>query len=299
MTLILETGAGVRDANSYVNPAFVTAYLSERGRSTENSWSTATTPNMEASCILGTQYISSRWGPYFKGHRCKHFDGIRAIASISMSANPSVDDTLTVGNQQYSFQNSITTFSVNSVLIGGSVAATLTNLAEAINKSGDGAAYSLLLQQNNNAEAEVDGSSLSLTALQTGLAGNFITLTESSSVITVDSTFVGGQDEGAQSLDFPRDGLTVEGRYVVGVPLPLRYAAAEYAVRALGAALLLDPTTDATGRVVMETYRKLGPIERKTRFSDNDTLATLIKPYPAADLLLAGYVQTGGRAIRA
>jgi len=65
-----------------------------------------------------------------------------------------------------------------------------------------------------------------------------------------------------------------------------------------GTKLSPDPTVDATGQIVIGQRTKVGPIETETRYSDSGTLAQLIKPYPAADRLLAGYIIPGGRVIR-
>lgn len=97
-----------------------------------------------------------------------------------------------------------------------------------------------------------------------------------------------------QPLSFPRAGLYDRaGQPVEGIPDNLKRATAEYALRALSAALMPDPTVNATG-VVTGTREKVGPIETETSYSGFMQNGRL-RAYPAADRLLAQYVAGGGR----
>lgn len=100
-----------------------------------------------------------------------------------------------------------------------------------------------------------------------------------------------------QALGWPRLYMYDDGVLVEGMPEKLKRATAEYALRALTATLMPDPTTNATGQVVVRSKEKVGPIESETEFLAG-SLQTL-KPYPAADILLRQWVLTGGRAVRA
>lgn len=100
-------------------------------------------------------------------------------------------------------------------------------------------------------------------------------------------------DDPAQALSWPRDGGADEPLYdrrgvdvAETVPLAVRQATAEYALRALAGALLPDPTVpDEAGRFVSLKREKLGPLEEETRFSDTRAVQTTRK-YPEADRLL-------------
>jgi hypothetical protein len=97
-----------------------------------------------------------------------------------------------------------------------------------------------------------------------------------------------------QGLSWPRMGaVDDDGFDIVGLPPKLQEAVFEYALRALTADLLPDPTD---GPDVIVKRSKVGPIEEETHYSGG---ATQIKPYPAADELLRGLKRRGGRAVRA
>lgn len=102
-----------------------------------------------------------------------------------------------------------------------------------------------------------------------------------------------------QPLGFPRLRLYDRaGQEVTGIPDKLKRATAEYALRALSGELMPDPTTDASGAMVVGNRQKVGPIETEVTYAASMGVRTL-KPYPAADLLLKEYVQGGGaRAVR-
>lgn len=109
-------------------------------------------------------------------------------------------------------------------------------------------------------------------------------------------SFLGIQEhlDPLQPLSFPRLGIRNRaGLDVLGIPEALKRATAEYALRALTAALMPDPTVNATG-VVTGTREKVGPIETETMYSGFLRNATL-RAYPAADRLLVGLLAGGGR----
>ena len=146
------------------------------------------------------------------------------------------------------------------------------------------------------------GDRLIAVAVAKGTPGNDVATTETVTAASWAAvTLVGGSDtEEPQWLSFPRTDLfDREGLRVLGIPTKLLQATSEYAVRTVaGTKLSPDPAVDATGQIVAGSKVKVGPIETETRFSDAGTLAQLIRPYPAADRLLAGYILQGGRVIR-
>lgn len=105
--------------------------------------------------------------------------------------------------------------------------------------------------------------------------------------------FLGYKNDEDQSLAWPRNGDDEE----VGLPKALKQATAEYALRALSAALLPDPTVSATGKFITAESKKVGPIEKSFEYSEAMGVE-LIVPYPAADMLLRSLVYAGGRVIR-
>ena len=106
---------------------------------------------------------------------------------------------------------------------------------------------------------------------------------------------INGLDYGSQPLAFPRSALRDDaGRLVIGIPRDLKIACAEYAVRAHASPLAPDPSIDASGRAV--TLEKIGPIE--TRYSEGGSIDFVIKPYPAADYMLKGYLKAIGGSYR-
>ncbi len=109
--------------------------------------------------------------------------------------------------------------------------------------------------------------------------------------------FVGSLFKATQALAWPRlDAFDAEGNdQSETVPKGIQEAAAEYALRALTSASVLnntDPLLPDGGReelVVVGKRERVGPIEEETRFSEGLARRT-IKSYPSADRIL---VQSG------
>lgn len=302
MALVLENGSGVFGANSYVLAAFVTAYLAERNRAGEGGWSTGS-PGAEedAACIAGTDYIENRNRDSFLG--MKEFRSIStARATLTFAAQPSPTETVTIGGQVYTFVSSLSGSA--DVLIGSSVAATLSNLVAAVMANADeaGTTFSAALVANPDATAvEFYDDTVVAYAKATGTAGNAVaTTTTVTGGAWNFATLVGGSDVARpQPLSFPRVGLyDRDGIRVVGIPDRLKFATAEYAVRARAAALAPDPTVDALGGVVTSFREKVGPIETATEYLAGTAGSGALPAYPAADRLLRDYLGRRGRLIR-
>lgn len=105
--------------------------------------------------------------------------------------------------------------------------------------------------------------------------------------------FAGERLTTTQALIFPID-------LYDGLPTVLLKATSEYALRAISGPLAPDLTFNASGTAVTETFRKVGPIETKTKFATSGAGSVLMKfrPYPAADALLAELFITGDQVIR-
>ncbi len=284
MTLVLETGLGVRGANSYVTPAYVTSYLDSRGRGSENNWSTLAAAAQQAACISATQYIDTRWGGQFKATRQFRFLGQPAMAILGFSANPTVSDGFTISSSSFTFAAAESPIP-NSlrIIIGADLDATIENAMAAIRTIG---------LQVTRIPGEDE---LLLTNPLDGTAGNDTPFSVTGSNLSVEEAFQGGEDAGSQTLEFPRHGLVDNsGNLVTGIPRNLQEACAEYAIRSVAAVLFQDPTVDARGRPVVRVKEAVGPIETETEYAQGGAISQMIKPYPAADRLLSGYLKPRG-----
>lgn len=69
MAFTVEDGSVVTDANSYVDEAYVTGYLTDRNRQTENSWDSISTAQKQAAMVEATDYVENRFSSKFVGVR--------------------------------------------------------------------------------------------------------------------------------------------------------------------------------------------------------------------------------------
>lgn len=135
--------------------------------------------------------------------------GVLALASLGTasgsasgtvtlsSAVPSEDDTVTVNGRAYTFKDAVDE-TADEVLIGGTLAATATNLAAAINASADdsGTLFGSATTVNLDVLATVDGAVVTVIALDPGDEGNALTLAKSGTNIAVSgATLTGGDDD--------------------------------------------------------------------------------------------------------
>ena len=103
-----------------------------------------------------------------------------------------------------------------------------------------------------------------------------------------------------QALTFPRD-VFLDELGAGYIPGGLKKATAEYGIRAASAPLAPDPVQDPSGYEVSRRVEKVGPIEERTDFAflGPGAIRQLLKPYPAADLLLKPFIGIlQGRVIR-
>ena len=83
------------------------------------------------------------------------------------------------------------------------------------------------------------------------------------------------------------------------IPVNLKKAVSEYALRALTATLAPDPTVDDNGLVTVVTKKQLGPLQKQYAVIGNqEARPSLLRAYPAADMLLAGLIAGGSRTMR-
>jgi flagellin len=115
---------------------------------------------------------------------------VAATATVSASGLPSAGETINIGGQTYTFVSSLT--GANQVLIGGTMMATISNLAAAINgTAGAGTTYGTGTTANANASAVAAGTVLNLTAKTAGTGGNSLALSSTSSVLSL-TAWAGG-----------------------------------------------------------------------------------------------------------
>lgn len=123
-------------------------------------------------------------------------EAVKAVGSVAFgSTNASNNDTVSIGGQVYTFKTSLTAATTaNEVLIGTDAAASVANLAAAVNKgTGGGTKYGSETVKNAWAVASIGTttSTITLTAITAGAQGNSIAL--SASVATA-TAFANGSD---------------------------------------------------------------------------------------------------------
>lgn len=107
--------------------------------------------------------------------------------------------------------------------------------------------------------------------------------------------WIGCRGSEGQGLSWPRlYAYDHDGYLLEGVPEALKRAVAEYALRALSATLIPDPSA-TVGEVASETKR-VGPIEKTVEYRIR---SSRIPRYPAADLLLRPLLSSSGGVMRA
>lgn len=113
-------------------------------------------------------------------------------------------------------------------------------------------------------------------------------------------TFLGQRLRGRdQTTEWPRMNVyDRDRRYVNGIPVEVKEATAEYALRALTQELNPDPERDPSGRPVHSKSEQVGPISESVTYAYGG--AYTMPAYPAADqkLVRAGLVRSGGTLLR-
>lgn len=299
MAFLVETGAGVPGANAYAPTSFVDAYLTDRARNAENGWQSLAATRKQQAVVVASGYIDRRWGPRFKGLRARPLvEGREAAGTLTLTALPLLNETVTVGLVVYRFVDALT--QVNDVLRGASIATSAANLAAAITDGGDAVTSHALTVQNYEAIAAAVAGVVTIEAAQKGTSGNEIAFATNvtGATATGSGKLTDGLDEGPQGLLFPRSELRGwDGQLVIGIPWKLKAATAEYAVRSIAAALDPDLTRDASGALVQRKREKVGPIEEETEFAPGGE-PRIYQDFPAADRLLQEFLASVGSVIR-
>ena len=112
--------------------------------------------------------------------------------------------------------------------------------------------------------------------------------------------WIGAKNDNTNALSWPRHNVYDRHQRLlysnVEIPVELQRAVGEYAVRAITAALIADPSTQ--GLEVEEVEKKIGPIEKREKFMKGGGLRqrsslvrdSVFKEYPAADLLIEKFL---------
>lgn len=303
MTLILETGAGTSGANAFSTIAEVTAYLTDRNRETKNSWSTIGATAQDAAIIKATDHVEISFRDLFKG--TKEFTDIsQARATLAFTAQPTDTETITLGLVVYRFSTTVSI--AGDVLIGATITASIGNLVDAINQAPKAGATTFhpdtIANVQATAENFIDNTMVALSKLD-GTAGNTVVATDTVATASWNfATLVGGSDIVIpQPLSFPRANLfDRDGIAVIGIPIRLKNAIAEYSVRAVATGILLapDPTIDPLGGIVDRTFDKVGSIETSRTYSSGSATGSRLPKYPAADRWINDYLLDTNRVIR-
>ena len=107
--------------------------------------------------------------------------GASAVAALTLTANPADGETVSIDANTYTFQTTLTNVA-NNVLIGGSAAASLQNLIDAINLTGTpGTQYAEATAQHPTVKARnsfTAGDIMDAIARAPGTAANAIVLAE-------------------------------------------------------------------------------------------------------------------------
>lgn len=106
---------------------------------------------------------------------------VKATGTLTFTTNGADGDTVTIGSKTYTLQATLTNVNGN-VKLGADIEATIANLKAAINlTAGAGTAYATAMTANTSASCtSSDSTTMVITALLYGTAGNSIATTKSS-----------------------------------------------------------------------------------------------------------------------
>lgn len=281
MTLLVEDGSGIYEANSYAGLSYAHRYLQRRNRNT--TWDAATTAVREAALVAATDYLDKRFGSSFLGS--KAFLDLEVAASnyLQFNAQPVVTNTVTVGSVTVTFVAA--TPGAGEVEIGASLTITLTNLLAELSSHPD-------------VDFELSGSTSIIARNKLAGEQDEIACSAVGSSFSWDyDALIGGMDCAEQVLEWPRVGaVSRAGVEFTGIPDKLRQATVEYAFRAMTDSLMPDPVTGDTGQEIRRLFEKVGPIETETAYSA--TVKQIFKKYPEADRLLTELIGANGGVYR-
>lgn len=112
------------------------------------------------------------------------------------------------------------------------------------------------------------------------------------------AAFVGLRQLNTQLLEWPRvSAFYRDGRWASGVPIEVRMATAEYALRGLAETLAPDPEYSDSNALVTGKLEQAGPVKEETQYGGDGAVISFRK-YPLADSLLKELVTKGTELLR-
>jgi hypothetical protein len=277
MSMIVEDGSGIYEANSYAGLSYAHSYLHHRNR--HSSWDAASSVIREAALIAATDYIDKRFGAMFLGSK-KYLDlSVAASNYLQFASQPTNGNTITIGSVTYTYVSNNP--NGNDIQIGSNVSTTIGLTLTA-------------LSTHPQVDAKAAGStSIIVRNKLTGEQPDVLCSAISNHISWDYDKLVGGSDSLEQTLEWPRvDVFSRAGVPLMSVPEKLRQATVEYAVRALNETLMPDPAVGETGQDIRRQFEKVGPIETEVVYSNS--VKQIFKKFPAADRLLSELIGANG-----
>ena len=188
---------GLTNLKAAVNGAGGTNYSSNTARNT-----TVTAGLVTGTTLAFSANVAGAGGNFISGAATVgSFATLDFTGGLDAGAPPTAagGDTVTVGSQTYTFVTALSsTPTANEVLVGATEAASLTNLANAVNGgSGAGASYGSPTVANPSASALATPTSITFTALARGTTGNSVATSETGASNTFVSPDLGGGTAGS------------------------------------------------------------------------------------------------------
>lgn len=148
---------------------------------------------------VSSQVLSAAGLGLAAGNIASTTPAVASSGSLSFLGSPADGEQVTVGGTTYTFKTALSAGPTvaNEVLIGGSMAATATNLAEAINGGANiGTDYSVGTLANASASASANGTVVNVTALTAGAAGNNVNFSSGTGSVSASGAgkLAGGAD---------------------------------------------------------------------------------------------------------
>lgn len=312
-------------ANAYITTAFFDSYHTNRG----NDYSAFDADEKKAAIIRATDYLDTRFD--FRGVRFN--GGIKAVGTLTATVNFLAAETVVIGDITYTFRAS--PVAAYDVQLGVTLALSLSNLAAAVMASGTaGVEYATGTVANVDAEAAATATTILAVAVAVGADGNDIATTETAASASWAATTLEEGADTSQATEWPRkagtdvnlaftttldvggglldpvslalaDEATIylvdpSGQDIIGIPVALKRACAEYAFRALTIPLFQDAPAPEGGRLTTSEAVRVDVIMQHKIFASPQSGAFVLPAFPAADLLLtrAGLIAAGRSLIR-
>ncbi len=208
---------------------------------------------------------------------------LAAYGILTLSANPTATETVTVGSQTYTFVSSLT--GADDVLIGADTEATLSNLEAAINGgSGEGTTYGTGTTANTSAYAvTLLDPQLMIVALTAGTAGNSIATTETMANGAFDDTTLNNGADIPSASDFGLSRLPPQTTQVKAIQVMTRAAKTDAGTAELQVTLVGPSAGTDAGATNTLT---VDPTYRWDIFEEDPDTAAAITPVTVANGLI-------------